>query len=259
MSETVFERCIKCISNGVITKTRVVVDEATGKPVLNDQGRVTQEPVDPTQATVWQCQYRQRGSLNPNIEFPENPAAESFEEILTESQGTMLYQMHHPLLDKESNRIPLDRDPSKFQHGDYMLVLVCPPPSKRDDKSPRDNVLGLIREKLPDLFKLSSICTGEAMVKALGGLEFKGEKAKEQKKAWEQNIADLFSRLTYPVCTMDRLEADPDQCIFIRADSGFDGLYVNAQTSARRRQAAGSATLPADSEPADVFGTGDTD
>ena len=244
MTESVFERCAACISNGVITETRVVIDPQTGEPEKNeDTGRIKQEPVDKKQATVWQCQFRQRGNLMPNIEFPENDDAEAFQSILEDTDRTVLYQMHHPLLDSNGDFKPLDRDPEKFQHGDYMLALVSPPKRKKQTESPRDMLRSRINEDIPDLAELNSICTGEAMNKALeeGGVD-------------SQIITDLYSRLTFPRPTGDRTPAEPTQVIFIRADSGFDHLYVNVQNSARARKNVQAANLPAASESADVFG-----
>lgn len=246
--ETVFERAVKCISNGVITKTQVVVDPKTGKGQINPKtGRVMQKPVDERQATVWQCQFKQRGNLPPNIEAPDNPGADAFFAILEDTQSTVLYQMHHPLLDSDGDFIPLDKDPEQRQRGDYMLALVTPNKRPKDKVNPRDRLLNLISTDIPDLEELQSICTGEAMVEHL------------QDTVPEDVIEDLFSKLTFPRLTGDRTEADPSQVIFIRSDSGFDGLYVNTQTSNRQRQGnSSSATLPEASEPADVFAQGQT-
>jgi len=231
--ESIEERAVKAISNGVITQWQPVIDEVTGDVKTNDDtGRPMQKPLDDTQATVWQTAYMDRGAIPADILFPDNPIATKFEAMVTSHNRVTLYQVHTPLLDAEKNPIQLPTDPNKYQHGHYLLLVVLPKAQKVRDQqnrliddplgSPRDQFLNQFCEDLPEFVQDRSVATGEKVLAYL--LEHSDR----------TNIEDLWRRITVPKATSGREIAAPENIIFLRADSGYEGLYVNRTTRAPR-------------------------
>ena len=263
-SENVCQRAVKAITNGVITQWKPIVDESTGELLKDpDTGRKKQEPVDPKQATVWQTSYQDRGNIPADIQFPDNQGAERFEEMCKQHNRVILYQIHNPILDAEGNPMTLPSDKNKVQHGNYMLVIILPPAYQVTDASgrmvpdpagsPRDQFLRDFQTKLPEFKKYNSIGTGELVVKYLinntpNDKDFMpNENVQTERengtfpKSGLYKVQDLMSRLTIPSLPGDRKLAQVEDMIFLRANSGFDQLYINRQTR-QPRMARGTRT-----------------